>query len=295
MENILKSCKLCPRNCTVNRYEKVGYCKANEKIKVALASVHMWEEPIVSGNNGSGTIFFSNCNLKCVYCQNYKISEGFGKYISIDRFSDICMELQNKMVNNINLVTPTHYVPQIVKGIKLARKKGLKIPVIYNTSSYENVDTINLLKGTIDVYLADLKYYDDSYAIKYSNAREYFKVASRAIEEMYNQVGDPIIENEIITKGVIVRILLLPGLLEDAKKLVKYLYSKYKDHIYISLMNQYTPVRKTKYVELNQKVRQEDYDDLVDYACDLGVVNAFVQESDAINESFIPNFDKRGV
>ncbi len=295
MENILKSCKLCPRNCTVNRYEKVGYCKANEKIKVALASVHMWEEPIVSGNNGSGTIFFSNCNLKCVYCQNYKISEGFGKYISIDRFSDICIELQNKMVNNINLVTPTHYVPQIVKGIKLARKKGLKIPVVYNTSSYENVDTINLLKGTIDVYLADLKYYDDSYAIKYSNAREYFKVASKAIEEMYNQVGDPIIENEIITKGVIVRILLLPGLLEDAKKLVKYLYSKYKDHIYISLMNQYTPVRKTKYAELNQKVRQEDYDDLVDYACDLGVVNAFVQESDAINESFIPNFDKRGV
>mgnify|MGYP004527896567 FL=1 len=295
MENILKSCKLCPRNCTVNRYEKVGYCKANEKIKVALASVHMWEEPIVSGNNGSGTIFFSNCNLKCVYCQNYKISEGFGKYISIDRFSDICIELQNKMVNNINLVTPTHYVPQIVKGIKLARKKGLKIPVVYNTSSYENVDTINLLKGTIDVYLADLKYYDDSYAIKYSNAREYFKVASKAIEEMYNQVGDPIIENEIITKGVIVRILLLPGLLEDAKKLVKYLYSKYKDHIYISLMNQYTPVRKTKYVELNQKVRQEDYDDLVDYACDLGVVNAFVQESDAISESFIPNFDKRGV
>ena len=180
MENILKSCKLCPRNCTVNRYEKVGYCKANEKIKVALASVHMWEEPNVSGKNGSGTIFFSNCNLKCVYCQNYKISEGFGKYISIDRFSDICIELQNKMVNNINLVTPTHYVPQIVKGIKLARKKGLKIPVVYNTSSYENVDTINLLKGTIDVYLADLKYYDDSYAIKYSNAREYFKVASRA-------------------------------------------------------------------------------------------------------------------
>lgn len=295
MENILKSCELCPRNCTVNRYEKVGYCKANEKIKVALASVHMWEEPIVSGNNGSGTIFFSNCNLKCVYCQNYKISEGFGKYISIDRFSDICIELQNKMVNNINLVTPTHYVPQIVKGIKLARKKGLKIPVVYNTSSYENVDTINLLKGTIDVYLADLKYYDDSYAVRYSNAREYFKVASRAIEEMYNQVGDPIIENEIITKGVIVRILLLPGLLEDAKKLVKYLYSKYKDHIYISLMNQYTPVRKTKYAELNQKVRQEDYDDLVDYACDLGVVNAFVQESDAISESFIPNFDKRGV
>lgn len=295
MENILKSCKLCPRNCTVNRYEKVGYCKANEKIKVALASVHMWEEPIVSGNNGSGTIFFSNCNLKCVYCQNYKISEGFGKYISIDRFSDICIELQNKMVNNINLVTPTHYVPQIVKGIKLARKKGLKIPVVYNTSSYENVDTINLLKGTIDVYLADLKYYDDSYAVRYSNAREYFKVASRAIEAMYNQVGDPIIENEIITKGVIVRILLLPGLLEDAKKLVKYLYSKYKDHIYISLMNQYTPVRKTKYAELNQKVRQEDYDDLVDYACDLGVVNAFVQESDAISESFIPNFDKRGV
>ena len=210
MENILKSCELCPRNCTVNRYEKVGYCKANEKIKVALASVHMWEEPIVSGNNGSGTIFFSNCNLKCVYCQNYKISEGFGKYISIDRFSDICIELQNKMVNNINLVTPTHYVPQIVKGIKLARKKGLKIPVVYNTSSYENVDTINLLKGTIDVYLADLKYYDDSYAVRYSNAREYFKVASRAIEEMYNQVGDPIIENEIITKGVIVRILLLP-------------------------------------------------------------------------------------
>lgn len=291
----LKKCTVCPRKCKVNRFENVGFCKATDKLKIALASLHNWEEPCISGQKGSGTIFFSYCNLRCVYCQNYEISRGYGKEISVNRFSEICLELQEKGAHNINLVTPTHYAPQIIEGINKAKKKGLNIPVVYNTGGYELVETIKKLEGTIDVYLTDLKYYDDLYAQKYSNARNYFNVASKAIEEMFNQVGEPLIEEGIMKKGMIVRILLLPGLLEDAKKIVKYLYDKYKDKIFISIMNQYTPVVETPYEELNKKVNIEDYNELVDYAYDLGVRNAFIQEDDAADTCFIPKFDKRGV
>lgn len=295
MSNILKSCTLCPRNCKVNRYEQFGYCKAPGKLKLAFASLHNWEEPCISGDFGSGTIFFSNCNMGCVYCQNYKISSGYGKMITVKRFAQICIELQNKKAHNINLVTPTPYVPLIIKGIREAKRLGLYIPIVYNTSSYENVETIKMLNKTVDIYLADLKYYEDKYAVKYSNTSNYFEYATKAIEEMYNQVGTPIIKNGLMKKGVIVRVLLLPGLLEDAKKIIKYLYDKYRDDIFISIMNQYTPVRKLKFEELNNKVSEESYNELINYACDLGITNAFIQEGETQLESFIPNFNKQGI
>ncbi len=293
--NVLKQCNLCPRNCLVNRYEKVGYCRAKAKLKIALASIHMWEEPVISGRDGSGTIFFSHCNLGCIFCQNYKIRNGYGKEITIKRFSEICLELQSRGANNINLVTPTHYVPLIRKGLIQAKNRGLIIPIVYNTSSYENEATIESMKELVDVYLADLKYYDDSYAKKYSNCNNYFEVATKAIGKMVEQVGSPIIHNGLMKRGVIVRVLLLPGLLEDAKKIIKYLYETYHDNIYISIMNQYTPVDKYVYEELNNKVAESVYDELVNFAYDIGVRNAFIQEGETQNDSFIPNFNLENV
>lgn len=293
--NTLKKCNLCPRNCLVNRYENVGYCRAKAKLKIALASIHMWEEPVISGRDGSGTIFFSHCNLGCIFCQNYKIRNGYGKEISIKRFSEICLELQSRGANNINLVTPTHYVPLIRKGLIQAKNRGLIIPIVYNTSSYENEVTIESMKGLVDVYLADLKYYDDNYAKKYSNCNNYFEVATKAIGKMVEQVGSPIIHNGLMKRGVIVRVLLLPGLLEDAKKIIKYLYETYHDNIYISIMNQYTPVDKYVYEELNNKVAESVYDELVNFAYDIGVRNAFIQEGETQKDSFIPNFNLENV
>lgn len=296
--NILKSCNLCNRNCNINRYLSQGVCGANETLKVARCALHYYEEPCISGKNGSGAIFFSNCNLKCIFCQNKKIStNGYGEEISIKRFSEICIELQNNKAHNINLVTPTMYVPHIIKGIKKAKENGLNIPIIYNTSSYENVSTIKMLDKTIDVYLPDLKYFDDNYAIKYSHVNNYFETASKAIDEMYKQVGKVTFDKDgMIKKGVIVRVLLLPGLKEDAKKIINYLYNKYKDNIYISIMNQYTPLYKFKsFTNLNNKVTDEEYDEVVNYACDLGVVNGFIQEGETQSVSFIPKFDKTGI
>lgn len=293
--NILKKCNLCPRNCLVNRYEKVGYCRASAKIKIALSSLHMWEEPVISGDSGSGTIFFSNCNLGCIFCQNRKIRNGYGKEMSIDKFSKICLSLQDKGANNINLVTPTHYVPLIKKGLEKAKRNGLVIPIVYNTSSYENESTIEYMNGNIDIYLADLKYYDDEYAKKYSNCSNYFITATKAINKMVNQVGNPVIHNGLMKKGVIVRVLLLPRLLNDAKLIIKYLYDTYGNNIYISIMNQYTPIDKYIYEELNHKVSDSEYDELVNYAYDIGIRNAFIQEGDTQKESFIPEFDLSNV
>ena len=289
----LESCTLCPRNCKVNRYKSVGVCGASDKIKVAHYGLHMWEEPIISGESGSGTIFFSYCNLKCIFCQNYKISTGgYGKEITEKRLQELCLELQEKGANNINLVTPTHYVHQIVKCIQKIKYKALKIPIVYNTSSYENVSTIKMLDGIIDIYLADLKYYDDNLACNYSHCKDYFHYASLAIYEMVNQVGSFVIENNLMKRGVIVRILILPGHVEDAKKLVHYLYTTYQDTIIISLMNQYTPLKKfDKYPNLERKVNDQEYQEVIDYALNLGVKYAFIQEGETQSESFIPNFD----
>lgn len=293
MKEILEKCILCPRNCLVNRKEKIGICGMKDKMVIARASLHMWEEPCISGNAGSGTIFFSGCNLKCIFCQNRDISTKLiGKAVTVDEFSKICLNLQKKGANNINLVTPTHFVPLIVEGIKIARKKGLIVPIVYNTSSYETKETIQMLDGIVDIYLPDLKYYDDSYAIKYSHAPNYFQVATEAISEMIKQVGKPVFdENGMMKKGMIVRHLMMPGLTEDTKQILNYLYKTYQNDIYISIMNQYTPIRDFKqYPELNQKVSEEDYDEVVDYALDLGIKNAFIQEGDTANESFIPDF-----
>ena len=289
--NILRNCTLCPRNCHVNRYQKKGYCKASSKLKVSLESLHQWEEPFISGVNGSGTIFFSHCNLGCIYCQNKKIRDGYGKEISIKRFSEILLEQQKRGAHNINLVTPTHYVPLIKKGIIKAKNNGLTIPIVYNTSSYENIETIQMMDKLIDIYLADLKYYNYLLGNKYSNCNDYFYYASKAIDEMYKQVGKFEIEDGLLKKGLVVRILLLPGGVEDCKKILKYLYSKYQDNIYMSIMNQYTPIEKYKYQELNRTVKDEEYDELIRYACDLGIKNAFIQEGNACNESFIPDFN----
>ena len=292
--NLLDKCNICPRNCNVNRNNnELGYCKAGNKMKIGRADLYYYEEPSISGTKGSGTIFFTYCNLRCVYCQNYEISKSHvGHEISIDEFSDICLKLQEKGAENINLVTPTHYIPLIKDGLILAKKRGLKIPIVYNTSSYEKVDSLKLLDGLIDIYLPDLKYYDDEYAIKYSNAPNYFKIATDAIKEMYNQVGkNKFNKNGMMQKGIIVRHLMLPDHLEDSKKIIKYLYDTYQDNIYISIMNQYTPVKTVKNIpNLNKKVSDTDYDTLINYACDLGIKNAYMQVGETQKESFIPEF-----
>ncbi len=296
--NVYKNCDLCRRNCHINRYQEKGVCGASNELCLARAALHFWEEPCISGEEGSGAIFFSNCSLKCIFCQNHNIStEGYGKEVTIERFSDICLELQKQKANNINLVTPTHYVPSIVKGIELARKKGLNIPIVYNTSSYENIKTIKSLDGIVDVYLPDLKYYDNSLGVKYSHVENYFEIATENIKAMYSQVGKPVFDNRgMMIKGVIVRILVMPGHIDDAKKILKYLYEEYDNNIYISIMNQYTPLFKfKKYDNLNRKLTEEEYDEVVNYACDLGIEKAFIQEGNTQSDSFIPDFNIEGV
>ncbi len=291
---VLENCMLCPRKCGINRYKEKGICGANSKIKLAYYSLHMWEEPPISGKNGSGTIFFSNCNMKCIYCQNKKISiDGYGKYISMKKLEEIMLELQKKGAHNINLVTPTHYVPQIASVLQKIKDKSLKIPVVYNTSSYECVGTLMMMRNLVDIYLADLRYYDDDLAVKYSKCRDYFENATMAIDEMYRQVGEIKINDEgMLEKGVVVRVLILPGHVDDSKKIIEYLYKTYGNDIFISIMNQYTPVWKCKYSNLNRKVTEDEYNEVVNYAIDLGVVNAFVQEGEAADDSFIPKFNK---
>ena len=290
---LLKNCMLCPRKCGVNRYKTKGACGANNKIKLAYYSLHKWEEPVISGSNGSGTIFFSNCNMKCIYCQNKKISiDGYGVYITQKKLKEIMLLLQEKGAHNINLVTPTMYVPQIAKVLRSIKNKELTIPVVYNTSSYESIITLKLMNNLVDVYLADLKYYDDSLAKKYSDTTNYFEEATLAIDEMFRQVGSIKIEDDLLVKGLIVRVLVLPGHIEDAKKIINYLYKTYKDEIIISIMNQYTPVNKCSYDNLNRKLTDKEYDEVINYATSLGVNNAFIQEGDTSDESFIPDFNK---
>ncbi len=290
---VLKECMLCPRKCGINRYEKTGYCQATNKVKVAYYSLHMWEEPIISGKNGSGTIFFSNCNLRCIYCQNKKISiDGYGKVISNKKLGEIMLELQERKAHNINLVTPTHYVPEIAATLKKIKGKELNIPIVYNTSSYENVGTLMMMRGLADIYLADLKYFDDELAWRYSGCRNYFETASMAIDEMYRQVGPFSLDDGLLTRGLIIRVLVLPGHSDDACKIIEYIYRTYGDDVIISIMNQYTPINKIlEYENLNRKVTSEEYDRVINFASELGVRNAFIQEGDAASESFIPDFD----
>ncbi len=292
-KHILDSCNLCPRNCHVNRNKgALGYCKADSRLKIAKAYLHQWEEPSISGTNGSGTVFFSHCNMGCVFCQNYEISSEYhGKYISVEELSEIFLDLQKQKAHNINLVTPTHYIPQIAEALTLAKNNGLTIPIIYNCSGYENVQSLKLLDGLIDIYMPDMKYFDDKYAVKYSNAPHYFKYAKMAISEMFKQVGKNEFDKDIMTKGVIVRHMMLPGLLFDSKKILDYLFNEYGDNIYISIMSQYTPMPNViNYPEINKRVSKEYYETLVDYASKIGITNAYIQDGTSAKESFIPDF-----
>jgi len=298
-KKLLEDCTLCPRECHVDRTKgEKGYCGETDELVVARAALHFWEEPCISGEEGSGTVFFSGCAMKCVYCQNYRIAHGLaGKKISIERLADIFMELQQKSANNINLVTPSHYVPQIIEAIILARTKGLKIPIVYNCSGYEKVETLQLLEGYVDVYLPDFKYMDSALALKYSNCNDYFEYASAAIKEMVRQAGKATFNSRnIMQKGIIIRHLTLPWCMKDSKNIIKYLYDTYEDQVYMSIMNQYTPVATVEdYPEINRKITEREYDELVDYAIDIGVENGFIQEGETASESFIPDFDNEGV
>lgn len=297
--NKYENCLLCPRKCGINRSTgQTGVCGVSSEIKVARAALHYWEEPCISGKRGSGAVFFSGCSLHCVFCQNREISDGKeGKVISKERLSDIFIELADKGANNINLVTPGQYIPDIVWAVNDAKSRGMKLPIIYNTSGYENVTELKLLEGIVDVYLPDFKYMDSTLSARYSRAKDYPSVAKQVLSEMVRQQPDVVIDDAtgLIQKGVIVRQLLLPGHVNDAKAVLKYLYDTYHDHVYISMMSQFTPIALKDYPEINRTVTKREYERLVNYALEIGIMNAFIQEGDVAKDSFIPAFDCEGV
>lgn len=295
----LEKCEICPHQCLVNRNKgQVGRCKSTDKIKIALYSVHNFEEPCISGKNGSGTVFFSNCNLNCVYCQNYKISQdGFGKEITVKRLAQIFLEQQERKVNNINLVTPTSYIPQIIKAIKIAKNNGLKIPIVYNTNSYENIETLKMLEGYIDIYLPDLKYAENDLGKKYSKVDNYFEIATKAIKEMYNQVGSPVLdENGIMKKGLMIRHLVLPNNIENSKDVLKWLKENIDKKVYINVMAQYFPTYKAKEIkELNRKLTKKEYEEIENYLYELDIEKGYIQELGEHEEEYVPNWDIKKV
>ena len=291
----LKRCDICPHNCKVNRLQsQLGRCKCNDKIKIALASVHHFEEPCISGKNGSGTVFFSNCNLNCKFCQNYEISqEEKGVEITIDKLADIFIKQQEKGVHNINLVTPTMYAYQIIEAIKMARKKGLNIPIIYNSNGYENIETIKALNGYIDVYLPDLKYYENDLGEKYSGIKNYFEYASKAVLEMYKQVGSPEFDqNGNIIKGLMIRHLVLPNNIENSKSVLTWIKENINENVYINIMAQYFPTYKAKGIkELNRKLSKEEYEEIENFVYGLNIKNGYIQELGEHEEEYVPDFN----
>lgn len=299
-KRIMQECCLCPRNCKVNRKKgQRGYCQETGELVVARAALHMWEETCISGKEGSGTVFFSGCNMGCVFCQNYSIARSkVGKPIGVKRLARIFLELQEQGANNINLVTPTHYVPQIIEALDMAKQEGLRLPIVYNTSGYEKMETIQMLKGYVDIYLPDFKYMEEELAKKYSHAPDYPAYAKEALEEMVSQVGSPKFDEKTgrMKRGVIVRHLVLPGHVKNAKAVIRYLYETYGERIMISIMNQYTPMEQVKDdLLLARKVTKREYERVVDYAMELGVEYGFIQEGEVASESFIPEFDGEGV
>lgn len=293
MNTMQRQCTLCPRKCHVDRAKTIGYCGEKSVVRVARASLHMWEEPCISGQNGSGTIFFSGCPLKCVFCQNRSIALGSkGKELTNVQLSELFLLLQEKGAENINLVTPTHFTPQIAEALSRAKAKNLTIPVVYNTSGYECVETLHMLDGLIDIYLPDMKYYGTQLSAKYSYAPDYFENASEALAEMVRQTGTIVFQEDLMKKGVIVRHMVMPGCTKDSRAVIKYLYETYGDTIYMSIMNQYTPPKDlTKFPELGRRVTRREYEKVLDYAVCLGIENAFIQEGETAEESFIPDFD----
>lgn len=289
-----KNCKLCPRECGIDRSKVIGACKATDKVKVALASIHNYEEPCISGSEGSGTVFFSNCNLRCVYCQNFEISrDGFGKEITVERLAEIFLEQQKRGVNNINLVTPTMYVDSIIEAIKIAKNNGLTIPIVYNSSGYEKAETIKKLSGYIDVYLPDFKYATNRLSLKYSGVNNYVESVVPAINEMIRQVGKPVFnEKGIMTKGVIIRHMILPNNVLNTKMVLKKIKEEFKDNTLISVMAQYFPSGDAeKYPEINRKITAEELEEVENYLEELEMDNGYIQELGEHEEEYVPTFD----
>ena len=298
MEKILTNlerCNICPHKCQVNRIKgQIGKCKSGNKVKIALYSIHNFEEPCISGKNGSGTIFFSNCNLNCVFCQNYEISQlGQGKEFEINELADIMIKEQEKGVENINLVTPTSYIIQIAESIKIAKGKGLKIPIVYNTNSYENIESLKLLDGLVDIYLPDLKYYYNKLGKRYSNVENYFEIATNAILEMYRQVGNVQIDsNGILQKGVVIRHLVLPNHIENSKKVLKWIKENLDNKVFVSIMAQYFPTYKAKNIEkINRKLTKKEYQEIIEYVDSIGLDNGYVQELGEHEEKYVPKWN----
>lgn len=291
----LEKCSLCPHKCGINRNDgKAGRCKSSDTVKIALYSVHNFEEPCISGEKGSGTIFFSNCTMNCIYCQNYKISqEGKGKEITIQELADIFIKQQERNVQNVNLVTPTSYVPQIIEAIKLAREKGFKLPIVYNTNGYENVETIKMLNGYIDIYLPDLKYYYNELGEKYSKVKNYFEIATEAIKEMYNQVGAPFLDgNGIMQKGLMIRHLILPNNIENSKQVLRWIKENIDENVYVSIMAQYFPTYKAKENgNLNRKLTKAEYEEIENYLYSLELENGYIQELGEHEEEYVPKWE----
>lgn len=293
---MLEKCELCGFRCKVNRNQKKGVCNCGDLPKLSLVSTHMWEEPCISGEAGSGTIFFSGCNFSCIFCQNYQISqEDYGKEISVERLAEIFLEQQNRGVNNINLVSPTPYVPLIIEALKIAKEKGLNIPIVYNTNGYETLETIRSLEGYVDVYLPDLKYFDDEIALMYSKIPNYFEVASEAILEMYRQVGNSVFDkNGIIKKGLIIRHLILPGNIMQTKKILDWIKQNLSLDVYLSIMAQYFPTYKAKEDKIiNRKISKREYEIVLDLLMDFE--NVYIQDLGTHEEEYVPNFDLSGI
>ena len=291
---MLKNCTICPHNCGIDRNKYVGRCKSNSKVKIALYSTHNFEEPCISGEHGSGTIFFSNCNMNCIYCQNYEISQlGRGKEISNEELAEIMLKQQEKGVENINLVTPTSYTLNIIEAIKIAKNKGLKIPIVYNTNGYEKVETLKLLKGYIDIYLPDFKYAENELGKKYSKVDNYFEITTKALKEMYEQVGTPKLdENGIMKKGIMIRHLVLPNNIENSKKVLKWIKNNFENKVYVSIMAQYFPTYKAKETnDINRKLTKEEYSEIETYLYDLDLENGYIQELGEHEEEYVPKWE----
>lgn len=296
----MSDCTLCPRRCHANRAAgQTGFCGQTAQLRAARAALHFWEEPCISGDCGSGTVFFSGCSLQCIFCQNHEIALGeSGKVISVERLSQIFLELQEKGAANINLVTAGHFIPQVCRALELSKTHGLSIPIVYNTGSYEEVASLRLLEGLIDIWLPDLKYFSGDLSARYSSAPDYFQVATAAIAEMFRQTPATVFDSKtrLMQRGIIVRHLMLPGQAADSKKILRYLHTTYGDAIYISIMNQYTPLAGVSEIpELNRKVTPEEYRRVLDFADRIGIENGFMQEDGTAAESFIPPFDYEGI
>ena len=292
---LLEKCTICPHNCGINRTNnQIGRCKSKDTVKIALYSIHNFEEPCISGKKGSGTVFFSNCNMNCVFCQNYEISQqGKGKKITIEELAEIFIKQQEKDVENINLVTPTSYVPQIIEAIKIARNKGLKLPIVYNTNGYEKVETLKMLEGYVDIYLPDFKYSDNELAKRLSKVDNYFEIATQALTEMYKQTGKAVFDDRgIMQKGMIIRHLVLPNQILNSRRVLKWINENMHD-VYVSVMAQYFPTYKAKDIEdINRKLTKEEYEQIENYLYRLDLENGYIQELGEHEEEYVPKWDE---